>query len=98
MNEVVSSLEVCVQNADTLRPARRNIVETVRRAIRMTSVRQEFRRISITQHHPGLAMGWFDSSHFERVLANLVLNACEAVSPQSGQITTFTSSGGFDAI
>ncbi|WP_263351252.1 sensor histidine kinase [Acidicapsa acidisoli] len=91
MNEMVSSLVACAQNADTLRPARRSIVETVRRAIRMTSVRQEFRRISITHHHQGIAMGWFDSSRFERLVANLVLNACEAVSPESGQIVVNTA-------
>ena len=62
MNEMVSSLVACAQNADTLRPARRSIVETVRRAIRMMSVRPEFRGISITHHHQGLAMGWFDST------------------------------------
>lgn len=86
MNEMVSSLVACAQDADTIRPAKRNIVETVRRAIRMASVRQDFRRISITHQHQGFAMGWFDSSRFERVVANLVLNACEAVSPESGQI------------
>jgi len=91
MNEMVSSLVACAQDPDTLRPARRNIVETVGRAIRMMSVRQEFRRISITHHHQGLAMGWFDSSTFERVVANLVLNACEAVSPESGQIVVTTA-------
>jgi signal transduction histidine kinase len=91
MNEMVSLLVACAQDADTLRPARRNIVETVRRAIRMTSVRQELRRICITHHHQGLSMGWFDSSRFERVVANLVLNACEAVSPESGQIVVSTA-------
>jgi signal transduction histidine kinase len=91
MNEMVSSLAACAQSEDTLRPARRSIVETVRRAIRMTSVRREFRGISITHHHQGLAMGWFDSSRFERVVANLVLNACEAISPESGQIIVSTA-------
>jgi len=91
MNEMVSSLAACAQDAETLRPARRNIVETVTRAIRMTSVRQEFRRISITHHHQGLATGWFDSDRFERVVSNLILNACEAVSPESGQIVVSTT-------
>ena len=36
-------------------------------------------------------MGWFDSSRFERVVTNLVLNACEAVSPESGQIVVSTA-------
>jgi signal transduction histidine kinase len=91
MNEMVSSLLECSKGVDTLRPAVRNIVDTVERAIRMTSVRQEFRRITITHHHEGLATGWFDSSRFERVVANLILNACEAVSPESGEIIVATA-------
>ena len=91
MNELVSSLLECSRGRDTLRPSVRNIVDTVGRAIRMTSVRQEFRGISIEHHHEGMAVGWFDSNGLERVVANLVLNACEAVSPDSGQIVVTTT-------
>jgi signal transduction histidine kinase len=91
MNELVSSLLECSRGRDTLRPGVRNIVDTVGRAIRMTSVRQEFRGISIEHHHEGMAVGWFDSNGLERVVANLVLNACEAVSPDSGQIVVTTT-------
>jgi signal transduction histidine kinase len=91
MNELVSSLLECSRGRDTLRPGARNIVDTVERAIRMTSVKQEFRRITITHHHEGTALGWFDSNRLERVVANLVLNACEAVSPDSGRIVINTS-------
>ena len=90
MNDMVSSLLECSRGADTLRPATGNIVDTVKRAIRMTSVRQEFRRITITHHHQGLATGWFDTSRFERAVANLILNSCEAVSAESGQIIIST--------
>jgi signal transduction histidine kinase len=91
MNELVSSLLECSKGRDTLRPGARNIVDTVERAIRMTSVRQEFRRIAIKHHHEGMAVGWFDANRLERVVANLVLNACEAVSPDSGQIVITTT-------
>ena len=56
-----------------------------------TCVRQEFRGIDICHRHEGLAEGWFDSSCLERALANLVLNACEAVSPDSGRIIIITT-------
>lgn len=36
--------------------------------------------------HEGSAVGWFDSSSLERAVANLILNACEAVAPDAGQI------------
>jgi signal transduction histidine kinase len=57
----------------------------------MTSVKQEFRGITIKHHHEGPAVGWFDANRLERVVANLVLNACEAVSPDSGQIVITTA-------
>jgi signal transduction histidine kinase len=91
MNELVSSLLECSRGRDTLRPGTRNIVDTVERAIRMTRVKQEFRRITIKHHHEGTAVGWFDANRLERVVANLVLNACEAVSPDSGQIVITTT-------
>jgi signal transduction histidine kinase len=81
----------CSRGRDTLRPGARNIVDTVERAIRMTRVKQEFRRITIKHHHEGTALGWFDSNRLERVVANLVLNACEAVSPDSGRIVINTT-------
>ena len=91
MNELVSSLLECSRDRDTYRPAARNIVDTVERAIRMIGVRQRFRRISIKHRHKGLAVGWFDSHRLERVVANLVLNACEAVSPDSGRVVITTT-------
>jgi signal transduction histidine kinase len=90
MNEQLSSLLECSTGRDTLRPATRNIVETVERVIRMTSVRQEFRRITIKHHHEGTGVGWFDNNRLERVITNLVLHACEAVSTESGQIVITT--------
>jgi signal transduction histidine kinase len=91
MNDLVTSLSECSKGCDTLRPAVRSIVDTVERAIRMTSVRKEFRHIMIKHHHKGLAAGWFDSDRLERVVANLVLNACQAVSPDSGRIVVTTT-------
>jgi signal transduction histidine kinase len=91
MNELVSSLLECSKGRETLRLSVRNIVDTVERAIRMTTVRKEFRHITIEHHHKGLAVGRFDSSRLERVVANLVLNACEAVSPDSGRIVITTT-------
>jgi signal transduction histidine kinase len=38
-----------------------------------------------------LALDWFDSNLLERAVANLVSNACEAVSRDSGQIVITTT-------
>jgi signal transduction histidine kinase len=91
MNALVTSLLECSKGRDTLWSAARNIVDTVERAIRLTSVREEFRNITITHHHKGLAVGWFDANGLERAVANLVLNACEAVPPDSGRIVITTT-------
>jgi signal transduction histidine kinase len=97
MNEMVSSLVECSKGRDTLRPVARNIVDTVADAIRMTSVKQEFPGVTITHQHEGLVVGWFDSNRLERVVANLVRNACEAVSPEAGQII-ITTTGSRDGL
>jgi signal transduction histidine kinase len=91
MNELVTSLLECSKGRDVLSPGARDIVDTVERAIRMTSARQKFRHITIKHHHQGLAVGRFDSNRLERAVANLVLNACEAVSPDSGRIVITTT-------
>jgi len=90
MNELLSSLSDYSKEGDVVRPAIQSIVDTVGRVIRITAVRREFERIFIQHHHQGLAVGWFDSNRFECVIANLLLNACEAVSPDSGQIVITT--------
>jgi signal transduction histidine kinase len=90
MNELVSSLFECSKDCDTFRPGIGNIVDTVESTIRLLSVRPEFRCITIEHRHRGVAVGWFDSSHLERAVANLILNACEAVSPESGLIVVTT--------
>lgn len=94
INELVSSLLECSKGRDTLRPAARNIVHTVEHAIRTTGARQEFGRITIKHHHKGSAVGWFDANRLGRVIVNLVLNACEAVEPDSGEIVITTIGDG----
>jgi len=90
MNEMISSLMEGSTETETVWPLERDVVETVERAIHMTRVRYEFRDIAISHRHEGIATGWFDSSRIERAVANLVLNACEAASPQSGEVLVTT--------
>ena len=90
MNGLLCSLLECSTGRDALRPSVQSIVEAVERVVRMTSVKKEFRRITITHHHEGVELGWFDSSRLERVVANLLMNACEAVSPDLGHVIITT--------
>lgn len=93
MNQLVSDLLECSREGEALRPAMGNIVETIERVIRMIGVRPAFRSIAITHRHEGAAIGWYNARLLERAVSNVVLNACEAVSPQSGQVAITTTGG-----
>jgi signal transduction histidine kinase len=91
MNQLISSLLERSKDGNSLRPSVRNILDTVRSAIRFTRVNREFRRINIRHHHEGLTVGWFDSNLLERVIANLIWNACQAVPADSGRVLITTT-------
>jgi signal transduction histidine kinase len=93
MNELVSDLLDCSREGEALRPSLGNIVETMERVIRMIGVRPAFRRITITHHQQGSAVGWYNSRLLERALSNIILNACEAVSPETGEVVINTWGG-----
>jgi signal transduction histidine kinase len=93
INQLVSDLLDCSREGEVLRPAAGNIVETTERVIRMISVRAAFRRITVTHRHEGSAVGWYNSRLLERAMSNIVLNACEAVSPESGRVAITTLGG-----
>ena len=93
MNELVSDLLECSKGGEVLRPAIGNIVETTERVMRMIGVRPAFRRIKITHRHEGSAIGWYNARLLERAMSNVVLNACEAVCPESGQVAITTLGG-----
>lgn len=93
MNELVSDLLECSREGDVLRQATGNIVETIDRAVRMIGIRPAFRRVTITHRHEGSAVGWYNSRLLERALSNLILNACEAVPPETGKVEITTWGG-----
>jgi signal transduction histidine kinase len=93
MNDLVSDLLECSKKGEVVRLAIGNIVETTQRVMRMIGVRPAFRQINITHRHEGTAIGWYNSKLLERAVSNVVLNACEAVSPESGQVAISTVGG-----
>jgi signal transduction histidine kinase len=86
MTDLIASLLEFSKAQEALQPGYGNILETIQRAIRTVGVRPEFRHITITLFHDGPGEGWFDAKKLERVFHNLVMNACEAVQPDSGKI------------
>lgn len=91
MDDLISSLLEFSKGNGPLRLAPESIIDTVGRAIRLASVRREFCHISFEHRHSGLRIACFDSNRMERVVANLVLNACEAVSPDTGHVVITTA-------
>jgi signal transduction histidine kinase len=86
MNDLISLLLESSRSTEALRDEATDIRDIVRRAIQVVAVRPEFSRIVITYEHEGLNEGRFDCGQLQRVITNIVLNACEAVSATSGRI------------
>lgn len=86
MNDLLSLLLEASKGVETSRPEAADIAETVNRALQSIAARPDFGRISISYTHQGLTTGWFDSARLQQVITNLVLNACEAISPGIGRI------------
>jgi len=93
MGELISELLECSKGGTVLQPSVGNIVETMQRVMRMIAIRPAFRNIAITHHHDGPAVGWYNGNLLERALSNIVLNACEAVSPDTGCVVITTQGG-----
>ena len=91
MNDLISLLLESSKGTEALRDEATDIRDIVRRAIQVVAVRPEFSRIVITYEHEGLDEGRFDSGQLQRVITNVVLNACEAVSPVTGRIEVQSS-------
>lgn len=86
MADLIGSMLEFSRTPKALNPVQCNIEDSIRRTIQMIQTRAEFRRIAITVWHEGRCEGWFDPRKLERVFHNLLLNACEAVSPDTGAI------------
>jgi len=72
------------------RPALSNIAEVVDRAVRTVKARPEFSGVNVRTTFDGESEAWFDPSGMERVFHNLVLNACEAGTPECTRVEVTT--------
>ncbi len=97
MNDSISALSDFSRDPESLRPEVADIGDTIRRAIRVVAVRPEFRKIVIRYDHQGRTVGWFDPRKLQQAIVNVVVNACEAVPPDSGKIRV-TSAGRQDCL
>jgi len=94
MNDLICSL---LEVSKAQRPRLTEIASTIARGIRLVTVRPEFRCVSVRYEHVGVTEGRFDPGGLQQVITNIVLNACEAVSPVSGRVEV-RSSGRQDSL
>jgi len=86
MTELIESLLEFSRTRESLRPTYGDVRSAVERAVQGVKAHPEFQRIRIRIACDGSTEGWFDFKKLERALLNLLLNACEAVSSDSGKI------------
>jgi signal transduction histidine kinase len=86
MTDEISSLLGFSKQREAIHPGYGRTEEVIERAIQTVKVLPEFQSIEITFSHDRECDGWFDPGKFERVMLNLLFNACEAVPPDSGRI------------
>jgi signal transduction histidine kinase len=86
MTELIDSLLEFSRTRESLRPTYGDLEDVVERSIQTVHANPEFHGVRITSHASGQTDGWFDSRKLERVFQNLLVNACEAVSPNSGEV------------
>lgn len=94
MTELIESLLEFSRTRVSLRPSYGDVRSAVDRAVQGVRAHPEFQRIRIRISGEGSSEGWFDFKKLERALLNLLLNACEVVPPESGQIDVFMKRNG----
>ena len=86
MIEQINSLMGFSKQRAATRPVLGRMDEVIERAIQAVKVLPDFESIEITSAHEDACTGWFDPGKIERVLLNLLFNACEAVPRGSGRV------------
>jgi signal transduction histidine kinase len=86
MTELIDSLLEFSRNRAALHPTYGNLQDAVDNAVEAVQSNPEFHDVAINVRKVGNIDGWFDHRKLERAFFNLVLNACESVTPKSGRI------------
>jgi signal transduction histidine kinase len=86
MAELIASLLEFSKAQEALNFAYGDCLETLQDTVRTVKLRPAYSRIQLSLLHEGTTQGWFDFAKLGRVFHNLLRNACEAVSPDSGRI------------
>src|SRR4029077_7456344 len=86
MTELIDSLLEFSRTRESLRLTYGNVKDTVEHVVQTIHSHPEFHHVRIAMTQQGSSTGWFDPKKLERALYNLLLNACEAVASNAGEI------------
>lgn len=86
MTELIDSLLEFSRTREALHPSYGNVKSAVERVVQSVRLHPEHQHVQIVVEQRGNSTGWFDQRKLERVVFNLVLNACEAVPRPNGQV------------
>ena len=78
MTDLIDSLLEFARTRESLNPAFGNVAETLQRSVQAVRLHPRYHVRSINVLCDAQLSGWFDQRKLERVLYNLLLNACEA--------------------
>jgi signal transduction histidine kinase len=94
MIDEINSMLGFSKQREKIRPVYGRLDEIVTRAIQTVKVLPEHQAIEIDFQSCEECSGWFDPAKLERVLLNLLFNACEAVPPDGGRIAVSCRNSG----
>ena len=86
MTDLLDSMLELSRNREALRPTFADLRYSVERAVQAIRAHPESQHVRISLSGKGRSAGWFDPKKLERVLYNLLLNACEAAPKGSGRV------------
>ncbi|HMK22312.1 MAG TPA: HAMP domain-containing sensor histidine kinase, partial [Terriglobales bacterium] len=86
MTDLIDSLLEFSRTRESLRPTYGDLEDVIERSVQNVRSHPEYQSVRVTVNKDGPTDGWFDARKLERVFQNLLINACEAVSPERGEI------------
>ena len=86
MTDEISSLLGFSKQRQALQLVSGSVDEAIERAIQTVKAEPDFASIIVTYSHQQVCIGWFDPKKLERVMLNLLFNACEAVPRDTGRV------------
>jgi len=93
LTDLIDSLLELSRPAGALNLAETVIENPVSRAVELIRAHPEFQKVSVTIASKGVHDALCDSKKMERVFYNLLLNSCQSVQSQGGQVTVSVENG-----